>query len=62
MMIACGEYVIPGNKMPPNNVEAEFAYHLITDMIQNGMLTVRSEEIGSGQVRVWWEIRHKPGQ
>ena len=56
MMIACGDFVIPGNKMPPNNAEAEAAYAIFIDMIENGLLTVSSESLGDGKTRIRWEL------
>lgn len=61
MMIACGDFVIPGNKMPPNNAEAEAAYTIIMDMIENGWLTVSSESLGDGKTRVRWEMKKPSG-
>lgn len=57
MMIACGEFAIPGNKMPPNSAEAETAYAIFIDMIESGWLTVSSEELGDGKTRVRWELK-----
>ena len=56
MMIACGDYVIPGNKMPPNNAEAEAAYAIFIDMIENGWLTVSSESLCDGKTRIRWKL------
>lgn len=56
MMIACGDFVIPGNKMPPNNAEAEAAYAIFIDMIENGWLTVSSESLVAGKTRIRWEL------
>lgn len=61
MMIACGDFVIPGNKMPPNNAEAEAAYAIFTAMIENGWLTVSSESLGDGKTRIRWELK-KPSR
>lgn len=61
MMIACGDFVIPGNKMPPNNAEAEAAYAIFMDMIENGWLTVSSEPLDDGKTRVRWELK-KPSK
>ena len=58
MLIACGEFAVPGNKMPPNNVEAEVAYAIFMDMIKNGKLTIHSEELKNGKTMVRWELRH----
>ena len=60
-MIACGDFVIPGNKMPPNNAEAEAAYAIFIDMIENELLTVSSESLGDGKTRVRWEMK-KPSR
>ena len=57
MLIACGEFAIPGNKMPPDNAEAEVAYAIFMDMIKNGKLTVHSEELKNGKTMVRWELR-----
>ena len=57
MMIACGSFVIPGNKMPPNNAEAETAYAIFCDMIENGWLTVSSEQMMDGSVQIRWELK-----
>lgn len=56
MMIACGDFVIPGNKVPPNNAEAEAAYAIFIDMIENGWLTVSSESLVDGKTRIRWEL------
>lgn len=61
MMIACGDFVIPGNKMPPNNAEAETAYAIFMDMLENGWLTVSSESLGDGKTRIRWELK-KPSR
>lgn len=57
MLIACGNFVIPGNKMPPNNAEAETAYAIFIDMIMNGGLAVFSEPLGDGKTRIRWELK-----
>lgn len=57
MMIACGDFVVPGNKMPPNNAEAETAYAIFMDMVENGWLTVSSEQLMDGKTRVRWELK-----
>lgn len=57
MIIACGEFAIPGNKMPPNNAEAEVAYAIFLDMIENGKLTVLSENLENGKTMIRWELR-----
>ena len=61
MMIACGAFVIPGSKMPPNNAEAETAYAIFMDMIEHGWLKVYSEELQDGKVRIRWELK-KPAE
>ena len=61
MMIACGDFVIPGNKMPPNNAEAETAYAIFMDMIENGWLTVSSEPSDDGKTCIRWELK-KPSK
>ena len=61
MMIACGDFVIPGNKMPPNNAEAETAYAIFCDMIENGWLTVFSENTDNGKTQIRWELK-KPAE
>ena len=57
MMIACGSFVIPGNKMPPNSAEAETAYAIFIDMIKHGWLTVSSEQSTDGKTTVRWELK-----
>lgn len=57
MLIACGDFVIPGNKMPPNDAEAEAAYAIFMDMIKNGWLTVYSENLQDGKTCVRWELK-----
>ena len=57
MMIACGEFSVPGNKMPPNNAEAEVAYAIFVEMLKSGKLTVFSEELKNGKAMIRWELR-----
>ena len=56
-MIACGEFAIPGNKMPPNNAEAEVAYAIFMEMLESGKLTVYSEELKNGKTMIRWELK-----
>lgn len=56
-MIACGEFAIPGNKMPPNNAEAEVAYAIFMEMLESGKLTVSSEELKNGKTMIMWELK-----
>lgn len=57
MMIACGDFVIPGDKMPPNNAEAETAYAILIEMLESGWLALSSERLDDGKTRVRWELK-----
>ena len=57
MMIACGSFAIPGNKMPPNNAEAEVAYAIFMEMLESGKLTVSSEKLKNGKTMIRWELK-----
>lgn len=57
MMIACGDFVIPGNKMPPNNADAEIAYAILNEMLESGWLMLYSEPLSDGKIRVRWEFK-----
>ena len=57
MMIACGDFVIPGNKMPPNTAEAETAYAILIEMLESGWLAISSERLDDGKTRVRWELK-----
>ena len=56
-MAACGEFTIPGDKMPPNTAEAEVAYAIFIELIESGKLIVYSEKQDDCKTLIRWEIK-----